>query len=62
MLLSFDKNHNTKNLSYQLITSRDIAEQRILQSDWTQGAPGLTQPTALYLDLHPFKDYLQAKN
>ena len=34
----------TKNLRYQLISSRNIVDQRIPQSDWTKGTPGNTQP------------------
>ena len=28
----------------QLISSRDTDDQRILESDWTRGTPGHTQP------------------
>ena len=37
-------------LSYQWILSRVIDNQRILQSDWTRGTPGHTQPKVVVLD------------
>ena len=39
-----------KRLSYQWILSRVIDNQRILQSDWTRGTPGHTQPKVVVLD------------
>ena len=44
-----DKLHEEK-LRYQLILSRDLAEQRIPQSQWTVGTPGQTQPKAVVSD------------
>ena len=36
---------------YQSITSRDIDDQRILESDWTSGKPSGTQPRMVVLDV-----------
>ena len=36
--------------SYQLILSRDIDYQRILESDWAKGTPGHTQKRVVILD------------
>ena len=39
-----------KNLRYPLIPSRDIDDQRLLQSDWTRGTTGYTQPKMIVRD------------
>ena len=36
---------------YQLIHSRDIDEQRILESNWIRGTPGLTQTKVVVSDV-----------
>ena len=36
---------------YQSITSRDIDDQRILESDWNSGKPSGTQPRMVVLDV-----------
>ena len=36
--------------SHQLILSRDIDYQRILESDWAKGTPGHTQKRVVILD------------
>ena len=33
---------NAKNLQYQLLPSKDIYDQKILQSDWMRSKPGQT--------------------
>ena len=51
MLLSPPDNHfQAKNLKYQLIPSRDIDDQRLMQSNWTKSTTGHTQPKVLLLD------------
>ena len=35
---------------YQLIPSRNTDGQKILESDWTRGTPGHTQPKMAVLD------------
>ena len=44
-----DKLHEEK-LRYQLIFSRDLAQQSIPQYHWTGGTPGQTQPKAVVSD------------
>ena len=39
-----------KKLRSQLIPSRDIGDQILLQSDWTRGATGPTQPIEVVPD------------
>ena len=43
MLPSLDKYLHAKNLRYQLIFSRDINDQRILQSDWLRTFLAITE-------------------
>ena len=51
MLPCSDDYPYTKNPRYQLISSRNIVDQRISQSDWTKGTPGNTQPKLAVLDV-----------
>lgn len=44
--------------SHQLILSRDIDYQRILESDWAKGTPGHTQKRVVILDTTFPDDYL----
>ena len=43
LLSCLDGHLCAKNIRYKLIPSKDIDEQRILQSDWIRGTPGHTQ-------------------
>ena len=47
---------------YELISIRDIYDQRILESDWSKSTPGLTQPRVVGFMLPFLNDYLHAKN
>ena len=42
---------------YQLFPSRDLDDQKILESDWPQGTPGHTQPKVVVFpwQLFPYK-------
>ena len=40
---------HAKNLQYQLISSKDIYDQKILQSDWMRSKSGQTQPKKVSL-------------
>ena len=62
MLPSLEEYLHAKNLRYQMILSRDIVDQRILQSDWTRGIPGCTQPKRYSQILTSSDDYLHVKN
>ena len=44
ILVSFDDHLHAKNIRYQMITSTDVDDQRILQSDLTRGTTGHSQP------------------
>lgn len=50
MLLYLNEYFHVKKLRYQLIPSRDFADQRILQSDWTKDTHGYTQPKVVVAD------------
>ena len=61
MLPSIDEYLHSKNLKYQLISLKDIVDQRILQSDWTRGTPRHTQPKMAVLDVPSLEKYPQVK-
>ena len=50
MPASLNPHIHTKELRYQLIPSRDIDDQGILQSDWVCGKTGHTQPRVVESD------------
>ena len=50
MLASLDDYLHAKNLRYQLIPSRDIDVQRILQTDLARGTPDHIQPKVVVSD------------
>ena len=52
------KTNSMQKLRYQLILSKDIDDQKILQSDWTRGTTGHTQPK----EVVPDAPDLHAKN
>lgn len=41
---------HAKKLRHQFVTSRDIVDQRILQSDWTRGTTGHVQQNVVVSD------------
>ena len=61
MLPSLDDYLHAKNLRQQLIPSRDIDNQRILQYGWTSGKTDHTQPKMVVSMLTPLDEYLYLK-
>ena len=47
---------------YHLIISRDIDDQRSLESDWPNSTPAQTQPRVVVLNATFLDDYFHAKN
>ena len=61
MLQMLEDYLRAKNLKSHWISSRDIDDQRILQSDWMKGKAGHSNKSGSLM-LHLLDDYPQAEN
>ena len=57
MLTSLHYYVHAKNLSYQLIPSKGIDDQRILQSDWTRGISNQKRQRQLLTSFHHYLNW-----